>query len=701
MARKQTVAEIVREKYRDKNSWTEATWNVEFKSGNGGLPKSLWETYSAFANTSGGIIIVGVGNDGKVEGITTAAQYRDEFSNILSSGTKCSCVMSGERDIAVVELDGKEVLAIRVNAATPSQKPVYLDRNQTKCFIRVGEADRQCKSEELSRMLRDKDVITSDYSADANIIPHSSTRDLDTQTIQAYKRDLRRNRENHPWAELDDEELMIKLGAYRCDRERGEWGLTLAGLLMFGRAETIRELHPIYRIDYFELDGSEGSDAGTRWADRITSDGTWEPNLYQFFFRVLPKLTENLKRPFRLSDKLTRKDDSTAYEAVREALANAIIHADYREPGGVVITKKPSGLVLENAGTLLMSKDEVYAGGISVCRNKNLQTMFKLIGIVEEAGSGVDVLMNGWTRNFFCLPQLTEDIVGHKVVWELPYLAMVDRNVMYVQQEFLGYEKYARLTAEEKIMLMMIPADGYVSNQDLRLYMPQLHPVDLGKRLAHLREEGYLCSKGRSSATKYGLVDKLAEQIRVHSTSGNPGLNDAGNSGLNGEKNSLLNSGLSRRDESDEKNVNDELSDDNDTSSFLVSDHDTLQGSLLNTGEGSLLSAKGGDNSALSRTMQELNLPEDLKLAVEEYRKKARHVRETTDQLIVKLCIGRQISLSQLSILLNRVSEPLRRDVVAPLVRHGKLKRTMMSDNDPDQAYTAVLADGESSDEGR
>lgn len=256
---------------------------------------------------------------------------------------------------------------------------------------------------------------------------------------------------------------------------------------------------------------------------------------------------------------------------------------------------------------------------------------------------------------------------------------------MYVQQEFLGYEKYARLTTEEKIVLMMIPADRYVSNQDLRVYVPRLHPVDLGKLLAHLRDEGYLRSKGRSSATKYGLVDKLAAQIRV--------LNTSGNSGLNAEENSLLNSRLSQGDEPNANKISSELSDDNDASLFHIPDRDTSLNSLLNTGENSLLSAKGSDNSALFRTVQELNLPEDLKLAVEEYRKKARHVRETTDQLIVKLCIGRQISLSQLSILLNRASEPLRRDVVAPLVRHGKLKRTMMSDNDPDQAYTAVLPD--------
>lgn len=67
---------------------------MEFKSGKEGLPKSLWETYSAFAHTSGGIIIVGVSNDDEIEGIPAIGKYREEFSNILSSGTKCSSVMS-------------------------------------------------------------------------------------------------------------------------------------------------------------------------------------------------------------------------------------------------------------------------------------------------------------------------------------------------------------------------------------------------------------------------------------------------------------------------------------------------------------------------------------------------------------------------------------------------------------------------------
>ena len=628
-----SVSDIVKSWYRDRNRWTEATWTLEFKSGKNGFPKTLWETYSAFANTNGGIIVVGVDNNGVLEGIKTVEKYREEFSNMLSSGTKCNTILCSEEDIAIVELVGREVLAIRVKAAAVAQKPVYLDGNPTKCYVRVGEGDRRCTAEEISRMLRDKDVVTCQYSADADIIPNSGPEDLDPETLQQYRTDLRSSRRQHPWAALDDDALLTKLGAYRKDRKTGEVGLTLAGLLMFGRSETIKELHPIFCIDYFEQDGNEKTSSRKRWVDRITNDGTWEANLYQFFHKVLPRLTDDLKRPFQLGVDLKRKDDSTAYEAIREALANAIIHADYRSPGGVKITKLPSGLILENSGKLLMSKEEVYAGGNSLCRNKNMQTMFKLVGIVEEAGSGVDVLMRGWSENFLCLPYVNEDLTANKVIWSLPYLAMLQKNVLLAQQEFLGYEKYGHLSTQEKILLLMIPHDKFVSNQELRVYLSSIHAVDLGKILSHLRDEGYLQSKGRSNATKYRLSDKLAERIK------------------------LL---------------------------------DNVPLATANVG------SNVGSNvrpEAYSQVAKDLDLPVELMEEIELYRQSNKNPRHLTDSLILHICTHRQVTMLQLSILLNRETEPLRRDFVAPLVRHKKLRFTEESKHSSGQSYTTAVND--------
>lgn len=646
-----SVRQEIENIYGDVNLWTEATGCLEFKRGEGGLPKNLWETYSSFGNTDGGIIVVGVENDGTVVGLANAEELRRDFVNLLSNGTKCSVVLCREGDIEIVELAGKQVLGIRVHEARLSEKPVFLDGKVGKCYIRRMEGDAQCDAAELERMLRDRDVLTKTYEADAKIIAGSGPEDLDPQTIMLYRGALRETRENHPWSVLSDEELLIKIGAYRTDRNTGERGLTLAGLLMFGRTETIKELHPLFKIDYFEYDGSEQVGVQSRWADRITADGTWEANLYRFFLRVLPRLTADLKRPFQLGKGERRRDDSVAHDAVREALANAIIHADYREPGGIRIDKSPSGLRMTNAGTLLMSKEEVFKGGLSLCRNRILQNMFKLVGIVEEAGSGIDILVKGWVEQFLSLPKLEEDKHVPQVVWELPYLAMAQREILNAQREYLGYERYARLSTHEKLLLLIVPWERFVSNRDLRIYLPMLHTTDVGRMLTHLRNEGYIQSEGHSNATRYRLSTNLAKVLR--------GIQPEFNSVSVPEKNTTQ-----RPEKGNQRHLP----------------------PWENPGpDGAVQQVHP------SMTMEEqLELPLDLRIKLENYRRGVRHNREITDKMVLDVCRNRNLTLTQLSVLLNRSTASLRKDCISSLLRHGKLRYTEESKTNKNQAYTTV-----------
>ena len=113
--------------------------------------------------------------------------------------------------------------------------------------------------------------------------------------------------------------------------EHGGWtgkrdveGLTAAGLLMFGTSETIRDEFPNYALDYQERDER----AAERWVDRLTTDGTWSGNLLDFYRSTWKKLTTGMKVPFRIVDG-RRRDETSAHVALREALVNAIVHADY------------------------------------------------------------------------------------------------------------------------------------------------------------------------------------------------------------------------------------------------------------------------------------------------------------------------------------------------------------------------------------
>ena len=130
---------------------------------------------------------------------------------------------------------------------------------------------------------------------------------------------------------------------------------------MFGKDEAIRDpaALPQYHVDYRER---LSDDPSVRWTDRLTIDGTWVGNLFQFYQRVLPRLARRPQDPFQLRPDLFRKDETIVHEAIREALVNALIHADYRGQGGIVIEKYRDRIKLSNPGSLLLALEQLLPG---------------------------------------------------------------------------------------------------------------------------------------------------------------------------------------------------------------------------------------------------------------------------------------------------------------------------------------------------
>ena len=186
--------------------------------------------------------------------------------------------------------------------------------------------------------------------ADSRILDHFGIDDLDKPSLKQYRqRFAARSPDSSLARHWTTEAFMDKLGGWRKDRTTGQEGLTVAGLLMFGKDEAIRDpaAIPEYHLDYRE---KLSDDPSVRWTDRLTIDGTWVANLFQFYQRVIQRLTADLKIPFQLGADLFRKDDTIVHEAIREALVNALIHADYRGQGGIVIEKYRDRFELSNPG---------------------------------------------------------------------------------------------------------------------------------------------------------------------------------------------------------------------------------------------------------------------------------------------------------------------------------------------------------------
>lgn len=135
-------------------------------------------------------------------------------------------------------------------------------------------------------------------------------------------------------------------------------------------------------------------------------------------------LTEGLPVPFRLGPDMRRIDDTPQHRAVREALTNALVHADYFGRTGVVLVRKPDRIIASNPGTLRIPPEEVEAGGVSDPRNRTLLFMFSLLDIGERAGSGYDVLREGTYSAGD--GKLNDHFAGYVVRKDLVKLVMAD-----------------------------------------------------------------------------------------------------------------------------------------------------------------------------------------------------------------------------------------------------------------------------------
>jgi len=156
----------------------------------------------------------------------------------------------------------------------------------------------------------------------------------------------------------------------------------------------------------------------------VTTDGNWSDNLFEFTQKVYRKLTADLKIPFKLRDSFQRVDETHIHEAVREALVNTLIHANYQGRLGILIIKHPQGFSFRNPGLLRISKEDLFKGGKSDCRNKVLQKMFQYIGMGEQAGSGYPKILRAWMEQHWQYPNVDEDRLYETTTLFMPMISL-------------------------------------------------------------------------------------------------------------------------------------------------------------------------------------------------------------------------------------------------------------------------------------
>ena len=491
--------------------------NLECKKAESSLPNAVWETYSSFANTEGGTILFGVEEHIKETdfekrftfvSINNPDQRIKDFWNTINS-EKVSVNILVDADVGTCVVNDATIIWIRVPQADYRQRPVYLNGNPIKgSFKRNHEGDYHCTAEEVKAMLRD----ASDSGNDGGLLNGFTMDDIDMNSLRSYRIEFEHRNPDHIWNGVDDLTFLKNMGGYAVDRSTGKGWLTAAGLLMFGQGVAVRERFDNIRMDYLD---ESNLVPGSRWSDRLTYDGMWENNLYNFFRQVTPKLVSGLKRPFKLEG-MVRIDDTPIHHAIREAIINMLIHSDYLITGVLKIIKTDTGFYFSNPGSLKLAVQAIYEGGHSVARNPRLQTMFRMIGYGDNIGSGFPTILSVWGNENWRKPDLSQNEELHQVELRLWMISLMPQECSEYLQKLFGWV-YEKLNKAEQLILGTAYLEKGVTNSRMQSII-ELNGVEIGHILASLVEQNLLNVNRKGRWTSYSLNTEYqipAEQMQI------------------------------------------------------------------------------------------------------------------------------------------------------------------------------------------
>ncbi|MCG8700460.1 MAG: putative DNA binding domain-containing protein [Bacteroidales bacterium] len=375
--------------------------DFEVKEAKGGLPKSIWETVSAFSNTNGGWLILGVkqiGNDYEICGVKNAEKLEQDFLNTLR-GTKFNVFVSTKQHI--YKFDNKNVLAFYV--PVHKKKPVYYN-SQANTFIRRGSADQKASPTEIDSMLRDQAFGAKTLE----LAPNTSRDSINDISLSRYRDYMSRFNTSVSYNRYNEEEFLEKLRI----TENGQ--CTFGGLLMLGKRDIIEKHFPDFRIDLLEIPGTSYSDAKLRYTFRLDE----HENLWEYYFECFERLKNKVDVEFKLTAEGFGQELSPGLEAIREALINMLMHADYFSPGCPRIRIFTDHIEFYNPGGLPKPFEELKGKDISMPRNPIVTKLFRMVKLAENAGFGLDKIEHNWNQYNGQTPDF--DVEFDSVVLKMP-----------------------------------------------------------------------------------------------------------------------------------------------------------------------------------------------------------------------------------------------------------------------------------------
>jgi ATP-dependent DNA helicase RecG len=347
--------------------------SVEFKTCRNQLSRDVYETVCAFLNRYGGTILLGVADSGAIQGIDqdAVAQMKKDFVAAVNNPQKIS--PPAYLSVDEVTVNGNPVLRVYV----PESSQVHrcngriFDRNED------GDLDITDHTLQVAALYQRKQSIYSENK----IYPYAGLDELELDLLGKCRKIAVLRREDHPWQNMDDMELLKSAQLYQTDPETGKRGVTLAGLLLLGKRSPLLSAVPHHRTDLIlrkvNLD---------RYDDRDFVD----VNLVESYDRIMAFVIKHLPDPFYLEGTTSISIRDAIF---REVTSNILIHREYTNAF-------PAKLIIERGQVRTENSNRPHGFGVlnpetftPFPKNPVIAAFFRQIGRADELGSGMRRMM--------------------------------------------------------------------------------------------------------------------------------------------------------------------------------------------------------------------------------------------------------------------------------------------------------------------
>lgn len=470
--------------------------HYEVKAASQELPKSLPETISAFSNGSGGTVILGLS---EAEGFTPVKGFDPSRAQDALS-EMCADRMSPpvRPNIDIVEFEGAPILVAYVPEIHPKDKPCYVATKgkYQGSFIRTGDGDHKLSGYEVDRLLEEH----RQPRYDIEIAEGSTMEDLDPIMVEGL---LRREREKHGaiFGKLEDEEALQNLGAIRRDDD-GTMRPTIAGILALGIYP--QRLYPRLCVTFAAFPGTTKAqvfESGHRLLDSETLVGSI-PAMIKDAVAVVQK---NMRTGAVIEGAFRRDLPDYPTVAIREAVANALMHRDYSPESlgtPVQINMFADRIEITNPGGLYgtVTIDQLGKAGTSSTRNQHLAVLLESTPypdggwVVENRGTGYQ--------------EITARLLEAKMAAPIPKDTISFFSLTFTKRRLLPEEQRATSTPDVRAAILgMLEKEASVSAREM-MNASGLSRAGIMRHIHRLLDDGIIepTEPGRSPRQRYRLA---------------------------------------------------------------------------------------------------------------------------------------------------------------------------------------------------